>query len=161
MRRAVAVAAVLLAVLVVAAGAGTKLPADVDAALRSAKYVYVQSERKSGEWSKPAEIWFHAENDAVYVATRPTSWRVRRIGWKRPKARIAVGKPDGPTFIARGELVKGDKALQDRLMADYAKKYEDGWSRFEQDFRKGFESGDRVIVRYTPEASADASKPKK
>ncbi len=159
MRRAVAAPGVLLAVLLVAAGAA-KLPADVDAALRTAKYVYVQSERKSGDWSKPAEIWFHAENGAVYVATRPTSWRVRRIGWKRTKARIAVGKPDGPTFVARGELVKGDKALEDRLMADYAKKYADGWSRFEQDFRKGFESGDRVIVRYTPDASAGASKPK-
>lgn len=157
MRRAVAVVGVLLAVPLLAAGATATLPADVDAALRSAKYVYLQSERKTGEWSKPAEIWFHAENGAVYVATRPTSWRVRRIGWKRTKARIAVGKPDGPTFVARGELVKGDRALQDRLMADYAKKYADGWSRFEQDFRNGFASGDRVIVRYTPEASSGAS----
>jgi hypothetical protein len=147
MRRAV----VFVAVLLVAAGAAAKLPADVDAALRDAKYVYVQSERKTGEWSKPAEIWFHAENGAVYVATRPTSWRVRRIGWKRTKARIAVGKADGPSFAAKGELVKGDRALEDRIMADYAKKYPDGWVKFEQSFRDGFKSGDRVVVRYTPE----------
>jgi hypothetical protein len=147
MRRAVA----LVGVLLVAAGALAKLPPDVDAALRDAKYVYVQSERKTGEWSKPAEIWFHHEDGTVYVATRPTSWRVRRIGWKRAKARIAVGKPDGPSFVAKGELVKGDRALEDRLMADYAKKYPEGWGKFEQAFRDGFKSGDRVVVRYTPE----------
>ena len=147
MRRAIT----LLAVLLVAAGAVAKLPPDVDAALRDAKYVYVQSERKTGEWSKPAEIWFHAESGKVYVATRPTSWRVRRIGWKRTKARVAVGKPDGPTFQAKADVVKGDRALEDRLMADYAKKYPDGWSKFEKDFRDGFKSGERVVVRYTPE----------
>ena len=146
MRRAVA-----LLTLLAAGVAAAKLPADVDAALRDAKYVYVQSERKTGEWSKAAEIWFHAENGTVYVATRPTSWRVRRIGWKRTKARIAVGKPDGPSFVAKGDLVKGDRALEDRLMADYAKKYPEGWEKFAQAFRDGFKSGDRVIVRYTPE----------
>jgi hypothetical protein len=147
MRRAVA----FLTVLLVAAGAAAKLPAGVEAALRDAKYVYVQSERKTGDWSKPSEIWFHHEDGKVYVATRPTSWRVRRIGWKRTKARVAVGKPDGPSFVARGDLVKGDRALEDRLMADYAKKYPEGWGKFEQAFRDGFKSGDRVVVRYTPE----------
>lgn len=157
MRRAVAVVPAVLAVLLVGASTG-KLSPDVHAALGTAKYVYVQSERKTGEWGKPAEIWFHAEDDTVYVASRPTSWRVRRVGWKRTKARIAVGKPDGPSFVARGELVKGDRALEDRLMADYAKKYPDGWGKFEQAFRDGFKSGDRVIVRYTPDASSDAAK---
>jgi hypothetical protein len=110
----------------------------------------VQSERKSGEWSKPAEIWFFYEDGKVYVGTRPTSWRVRRIGWKRTKARVAVGKVDGPSFEATAELVKGDRALEDRMMAAYAKKYPDGWAKYEQNFRDGFKSGDRVIVRYTP-----------
>jgi hypothetical protein len=146
MSRAVALVAVLVAV----SSAAADLPADVDKALREATYVYVQSERKTGDWSKPAEIWFHYENGAVYLATRPTSWRVRRIGWKRTKARIAVGKPDGPSFEATGSLVKGDRALEDRLMADYAKKYPERWSSFEQAFRDGFKSGDRVIVRYAP-----------
>lgn len=146
MRRAIAVGLVLLAV--VAARAGLK--PEVEKALREATFVYVQSERKTGEWSKPAEIWFHFEEGKVYVATRPTSWRVRRIGWKRAKARVAVGKADGPAFEARAELVK-DPALENRLMADYAKKYPDGWVKFEQAFRDGFKSGDRVVVRYTPE----------
>jgi hypothetical protein len=146
MRRAWIVAAVL----VLAVGVHAGLAPEIDKALREATYVYVQSERKTGEWSKPAEIWFHYEDGKVYVGTRPTSWRVRRIGWKRTKARIAVGKQDGPAFEARGALVK-DAALEERLMADYAKKYPDGWTKFEKSFRDGFKSGDRVVVRYTPE----------
>src|SRR5512147_3233841 len=123
-------------VLAVAAWAAAGLAPDVERALRDATYVYVQSERKSGEWSKPAEIWFHYEDGKVYVATRPSSWRVRRIGWKRAKARIAVGKPDGPAFEATGALVK-DAAVEGRLMDDYAKKYPDRWPKFAEDFRAG------------------------
>jgi hypothetical protein len=142
-------AVVLVLTLVASRGAAAGFPPAVDEALPRAKYVYVQSERKTGEWSKPAEIWFHTDAGRVCVATRPMSWRVRRIGWKRTKARIAVGRPDGPTFEARGALVK-DRALEDRLMADFAKKYPEGWPKFEQAFREGFKSGERVVVCYTP-----------
>ena len=140
----------LVAVLHSASGvAGAGLTPELEKALGAAHYVYVQSERKTGEWSKPAEIWFHFEGGKVYVATRPTSWRVRRIGWKRTKARVAVGSVDGPAFEATAALVK-DPALETRLMADYAKKYPEGWAKFEASFREGFKSGDRVVVRYTP-----------
>lgn len=145
MHRAVALALTLL--FTTTAGAG--LTPELDRALRDATYVYIQSERKTGEWSKPAEIWFHVADGKVYVGTRPTSWRVRRIGWKRAKARIAVGKPDGPAFEATAEVVK-DPALEARLMEDFAKKYPDGWKKHEQGFRDGFKSGDRVLIRYTP-----------
>src|SRR5262245_56160983 len=140
----------LVVLLLLVTGAHAGLSPDLDKGLREATYVYVQSERKTGEWSKPAEIWFYYADGAVYVATRPTSWRVRRIGWKRTKARIAVGKPTGPAFEARGQLVK-DAELERRLMADYAKKYPDGWVKYEKAFLDGFKSGDRVVVRYTPE----------
>jgi len=86
----------------------------------------------------------------VYVGTRPTAWRVKRIGWKRSKARIAVGKVDGPSFVAKAEVVK-DPDVERRMMEDYAKKYPDGWKTHEQAFRDGFKSGERVLVRYTPE----------
>ncbi len=137
-------------VLAVASAASATLTPELDKALREAPYVYVQSQRKTGEWSKPAEIWFHFEDGKVYVATRPTSWRVRRIGWKRTKARIAVGKADGPSFQATGALVK-NPALETRIMDDYAKKYPERWKGFEQSFRDGFTSGDRVVVCYTPQ----------
>jgi hypothetical protein len=144
-RLAVSTALVLLA----AALAAAALPPEVDRALRESKFVYIQSERKSGELGKAAEIWFYYDGKSVYVGTRPTSWRVRRIKAKRAKARIAVGKQDGPAFQAKGELVH-DAAVEEKLMAEYAHKYPDGWSKFADAFREGFKSGDRVLVRYTP-----------
>jgi hypothetical protein len=135
--------------LLVATVAPAGLTPELERALGEATYVYLQSERKDGGWSKPAEIWFHVADGKVYVGTRPTSWRVRRIGWKRSRARIAVGKPYGPAFEATGEVVK-DPALEARLMESFAKKYPEGWKRHEQAFREGFKTGDRVLVRYTP-----------
>jgi hypothetical protein len=141
--------AALALTLALAAGAGAAPSPELDRALRAAKYVYIQSERKSGELGKPAEIWFYYDGTSVYVGTPPTSWRVRRLKHGRQKARIAVGKADGPTFEARGEVVH-DAALEQRLMDDYAHKYPEGWARFADKFRDGFKSGERVLVRYTP-----------
>ena len=138
---------VLLATLVTTAAAA--LSPDVDRALHDAKYVYIQSERKSGQLGKPAEIWFYYDGKAVYVGTPPTSWRVRRIKAGRKKAHIAVGKADGPAFDATGEVVK-DAATEQKLMDEYARKYPEGWARFADKFREGFKSGERVLVRYTP-----------
>lgn len=122
---------------------------ELDRALRESKYVYIQSERKSGEFSRPAEIWFFYDGGAVYVGTKPDSWRVRRIKAGRKRARIAVGKSDGPSFEAVGEL-RRDAAVEERLLEAFAKKYPDGWSRFADSFRQGFKTGDRVLVRYAP-----------
>ena len=139
------VAAGLAAAMLSIAAAAT----DVAQALASAKYVYIQSQRKSGDLGTPAEIWFFADGETVYVGTRPTSWRVRRIKAGRPKARIAIGKVDGPAFDATGEIVH-DKALEERMMDAYAKKYPDRWPSYADAFRDGFKSGDRVLVRYRP-----------
>lgn len=139
----------LALVLALAVGVGAALSPEVDKALRDGKYVYIQSERKSGALGKAAEIWFHYDGKAVYVGTPPTSWRVRRLKKGRKRARIAVGKADGPAFDATGEVVH-DAATEKALMDDYAKKYPEGWSRFADKFRDGFKSGDRVLVRYTP-----------
>lgn len=142
-----------LATLVLAAAlAGAAIAAltpALEQALRDSTYVYVQSERKSGELGRPAEIWFSWDAGAVWVGTRATSWRVRRIKAGRTRARIAVGKTDGPSFEATGALVK-DAAVERRLMEEFARKYPEGWVRHAEGFRKGFETGERVLVRYTP-----------
>ena len=141
--------AVPIPALVFAAVAAAALSPELERSLKESKYVYVQSERKSGALGKPAEIWFFYDGTAVYVGTRPTSWRVRRIKAGRRRAHIAVGKPDGPAFDATGELVH-DAAIEQRLLEAYAKKYPEGWTRFADSFREGFKTGDRVLVRYTP-----------
>lgn len=135
--------------LIAISAAAEALAPDVEKALGSAKYVYIQSERKSGDLGKPAEIWFLWEDGAVWVGTRPASWRVRRIKAGRTRARIAVGAPDGPSFVARGALAK-DPAREQRLMDAFARKYPDRWPTYATQFREGFGSGDRVLVRYTP-----------
>jgi hypothetical protein len=146
MRRSASLAVVFTLVTAAAAAA---LSPDVDRALHDAKYVYIQSERKSGQLGKPAEIWFYYDGKAVYVGTPPTSWRVRRLKAGRKKAHIAVGKADGPAFDATGEVVK-DAAAEQKMMDEYARKYPEGWARFADKFREGFKSGERVLVRYTP-----------
>jgi hypothetical protein len=144
MSRRLVVLALALAVTAAAA-----LSPELDRALRESKYVYIQSARKSGELGKPAEIWFYYDGAAVLVGTRPASWRVRRIKWGRKRARIAVGKADGPAFEATGEVVH-DPALEQRLMEEFARKYGESWSRFADNFKSGFKNGERVLVRYRP-----------
>ena len=140
---------VILLALVLVSGVAAALSADLERALRESQYVYVQSERQSGAFGKPAEIWFMYDGGAVLVGTPPTSWRVKRIKAGRKRARIAVGKVDGPAFDAKGELVH-DAAVEQRLLEEFGRKYPEGWKRFADRFREGFKSGDRVVVRYTP-----------
>ena len=135
--------------LVLVSAAWAALSPELDRALRESKYIYIQSERKTHDLGKPAEIWFYYDGKAVYVGTPPTSWRVRRIKAGRTKAHIAVGKADGPGFDATGEVVH-DAAVEQKLMDEYARKYPEGWARFADKFRDGFKNGDRVLVRYTP-----------
>jgi hypothetical protein len=142
-------AAGLLVLVLAAAGAAAALSPELDRALRESAYVYVQSERKSGDLGKPAEIWFYYDGQAVWVGTRPTSWRVRRARAGRRRARIAVGRADGPAFEATAE-VRRDPATEEKLMAEFARKYPEGWTRHATSFREGFRSGERVLVRYTP-----------
>lgn len=142
------VVALTVSLLAAAAGAAD-LPAATRDALSTSKYVYIASSRKDGKLSKPAEIWFMYRDGAVYVASPPTTWRVRRLKAGRTQARIAVGKADGPSFTATGAIVN-EPAAQAALLETYAKKYPDGWAQFEEKFRNGFKDGSRVLIKYTP-----------
>ena len=145
--------AALLLVLLVAAAAPTRgeaaLSAEMQKQLGESKYVYIQSQRKDGSFSKPAEIWFFVHDGSVYVASRKTTWRVRRLKAGHNEARIHVFKPDGPSFDAVGQAV-ADKAQWQLLFDAYAKKYTDGWTTFEKNFRQGSEDGSYVLIKYTP-----------
>ncbi len=136
--------------------AGSRGLADVSPAIKTelanSKYIYIATTRKNGSLSKPAEIWFMYHNGAVYVASPPTAWRVRRIKKGRSQAKIAVGKPDGPSFMATGAIVN-EPDVYPTLFETYAKKYPDGWSKFEDNFRKGLKDGSRVLIKYTPKDS--------
>jgi hypothetical protein len=126
-----------------------ELSPETKAALANSTYVYIASTRKNGSLSKPAEIWFLYRDGAVYVGTPPTTWRARRIKAGRTQAKIWVGKADGPSFMATGAIVN-DPAAQQAMLEAYAKKYPDGWSKFEEKFRSGFKDGTRVLIKYKP-----------
>jgi hypothetical protein len=123
---------------------------DQQKALDSAKYVYIQSTRKDGKLSKPAEIWFFHHKGAVWVCSPTSTHRVKRIKAGQTKAKIAIGKPDGPSFNAKGSLVK-DEEVNKVLFETYAKKYGDGWPKYEKDFKEGLISGKRTLVKYEAE----------
>ncbi len=143
--------AVLLVTLLVT-GAQADLSPATKADLASSKYVYISTTRKNGSLSKPAEIWFLYHNGAVYVASPPTTWRVRRIKSGRTQAKIAVGKPDGPSFMATGALVN-EPDVHPVLFETYAKKYGGDWSKYEEKFRTGLKDGSRVLIKFTPKDS--------
>lgn len=125
------------------------LSPELQKALDSSKYVYIQSERKGGALGKPAEIWFMQHDGAVWVASPVTTHRVKRIQAGQKKAKIAVGKPDGPSFDATGSVVK-DAEVNKVLFDAFAKKYADGWSSYEKQFRDGLADGSRALIKYEP-----------
>lgn len=150
------VAALLVVAALAAPGAAAALSSDVERALATSPYVYVATERKAGGFGTPAEIWFMWDAGAVWVASPPTSWRAKRIRHGRTKARIAVGRRDGPTFAADGAIVR-DPAVYEKLFAVFAKKYPDGWPTYEARFRDGLRDGSRVLIRYRPVVAGTAA----
>ena len=143
------IAAALLLVTSLVATAAQALAPDLEKALESSTYAYIASTRKDGTLSKPAEIWYLWHKGALYVATPKTTWRVRRIEAGRPQAKIWVGKPDGPSFVATGALVNSPE-INAVMFETFAKKYADHWKSYEERFRTGLKDGSRVLVRYTP-----------
>ncbi|MGH7823497.1 MAG: hypothetical protein ACREQ9_27360 [Candidatus Binatia bacterium] len=149
------VAAALLVPVVVTllllppAPAAAALPPEISSALAESEYVYIATTRKDGSLGRPAEIWFFFHEGSVYVSSPKTTWRVRRIQDGRPAAKISVGKPEGPSFSAVGEIV-ADASMNEPLMNAFAKKYPERWSTWAEKFRQQLADGSRVVVRYAP-----------
>lgn len=146
--RARAIAAVAVALLLPLAAPAALSP-EIVRALESSPYVYISSTRKDGTLGAPAEIWFLWHDGAVYVGTRPTSWRVKRIQAGRTQAKIAVGSVNGPSFMATGSLV-ADPKIDAKILETFAKKYPDRWATHADSFREGFKDRSRVVVKYVP-----------
>ena len=150
--------AVALIACTASAVAAADVAPEIERALASSPYVYIATERKGGGFGSPAEIWFMWDQGAVWVASPSTTWRAKRLQAGRTAARIAVGSKDGPTFTAKGSFVR-DPAAYERLFTTFAKKYPEGWPKYEARFREGLQDGSRVLMRYQPVATAPASSP--
>lgn len=144
-----AIVTLLVSAFTVPAWSGSLSP-ELQKALESSKYIYVQSTRGNGELSKPAEIWFMVHNGAVWLCSPVTTHRVKRIQAGKTEAKIAVGKSDGPSFKAKGSLVK-DPEVNKALFEAYAKKYAGDWTSYEKKFHEGLADGSRTLVKYDPE----------
>ena len=59
--------------------------------------------------------------------------------------------------MATGALVS-DPGGNRRCSKTYAKKYPDGWSKFDENFRSGFKDGTRVVIKYTPNELAQSQR---
>jgi len=140
----------LIGLLFVSAARAGELPKNLQDALASSTFVYISSTRKDGTLSTPAEIWFLWHQGSVYVASAPTTWRVRRIRWGRPGAKIWIGTRNGPSFMATGAIVN-EPEVHPILFETFARKYGAGWKRWEESFRDGLADGGRVLIRYRPD----------
>ena len=144
---------------------GAKLPEATVRLLELSPLVYISPLRKDGtESTCHAEIWYAWIDGAVIVNTRPDGWRARAVARGQDRARIWVGDHgrwkshlgpdnqgfrDAPSFEAVGRLEK-DKALLEKQLAAYVKKYGADFDRWHDEMRDGIDKGTRILIRYEP-----------
>lgn len=137
--------------------------AEVGVLLEKSSFVYVSPLLASGAESRcHGEVWYGWLDGAVVLITSKDAWKAQALVRGRDTARIWVGDHgrvggltgsekfrQAPSFDARAGATR-DAALLDRLMRLYRTKYPDEISSWEPRMRSGFESGERVLIRYEP-----------
>jgi hypothetical protein len=132
-------------------------------ALQTSPYVYVSPLRSDGSESRcHGEVWFGWIDDAVVLNTAPTTWKGRALEKGLLRTRIWVGDYGraggvlgsekfraGPSFDALASRVT-DRAVNEGLLAIYDEKYPGSIDRWRDKMRQGFESGERIAIRYAP-----------
>ena len=134
------------------------MTADVEAALRRAKRLYLTTYAASGR-SGTVPVWFTQRDGALYFTTVRGSLKAARIA-ATGRARVAVGAVDGPAFEARAEWVEGRSDLAAALLADYRTKYPLAVRLFMgRRIRRRLASRESVLVRLTPVSSPESPGP--
>lgn len=147
-----------------AAAAQPELPDATRRLLETSGFVYVSPLLADGSESTcHGEVWFAWLDGAVVLITARDTWKARALRRGRERARIWVGDhgrwdrllgtndafrraPHFDAGVSRSE----DAALLDRLMERYREKYPDEIASWEPRMRRGFERGDRWLLRYRP-----------
>ena len=122
------------------------------AQLRTAKEIYLSTQRKSGEWGSAAPVWFWYTDEVIYLTASPSSYKAKRILDGRTAVRIAVGSRDGPVFTGKAELFT-DAAIVERMGEAYNNKYWLAWLGFARPRVSRVESGKTVAIKVTPDAT--------
>jgi PPOX class probable F420-dependent enzyme len=137
-----------LAILALAvAAAAAAFPPGVAEALRTAKHVYVATQRADGTRSKAVPVWFMVDGDAILFTTGPDSHKVRRIRRGSPLF-VAVERADGPSFVGRAEVLQ-DAELAARMAPVYSDKYWIAWLGLFRPNPDRVRAGKTLIVRVT------------
>ena len=146
-----------------------RLAPETVALLERSGFVYVSPLLRGGSESTcHGEVWYGWLDGAVLLVTASTSWKARARQRGLDRARVWVGDHgrwnrmlgtsdafrQAPSFEARVALSR-DEDLLDRLMGQYREKYPDEIGRWEDRFRSGFASGERVLLRYEPVAASE------
>lgn len=124
-------------------------PSSFAVQIARAKEIYVATERKNGARSNAAPVWFGIVDNVIYFATKPDSYKARRIGRGSP-AWVSVQGKHGPFIKLKATLVK-DPAIADRLGELYAQKYWMAWAGLYRPGAEKIADGSNVLIRLAPE----------
>lgn len=131
------------------AHAGETFDPEIDAALKTASYLYIATKRLNGEWSTVAPVWFMYDGEALYFTTSPTSHKAHRIHRGSP-VRVWVGSKDGPVFEGQAQFIRGNPDLVKRMAEVYRQKYWLAWLGFFVPRPRQVGAGKIVVVKVTP-----------
>lgn len=163
----VGAAAALLLPRAARAEAKPALPEATLALLDASGFVYVSPLRRDGSESTcHGEVWYGWLDGTVVINTRRGTWKAKALEQGLDRARIWVGDhgrwkrplPGGspneafraaPSFEAKARF-ETDRAVNERLMALFEKKYPAEFGRWREDMTTGFFSGHRKLIRYEP-----------
>jgi PPOX class probable F420-dependent enzyme len=129
-----------------------QFPAEVNAALAAASYIYLTTYSPSGKpGTVPTWCWLH--EGAVYFTTKRASLKARRIA-RDGHVTVHVGRKDGPAFAGHAALVEDRPDLETAILEAYRRKYRflvPLWmGRY---IRNGLRARTSVLVRILPRAN--------
>ena len=130
-------------------------------AIGKSPLVYISPLKSDGQESAcHGEVWFVKDGSDLLVVTTPERWRAAAIEKGLGSARLWVGdhgswkKSQGkyeqsPSCLAAARL-DGTPETRTRALAEFGVKYSAEWSKWGPKFSEGLSSGERVLIRYTP-----------
>jgi hypothetical protein len=134
--------------------------------LEKSPYVYVSPLKRDGaESTCHGEVWFAWIDGTFVVNSRRGTWKVKALEQGLDRARVWVGDHgrwksalglgrneafrQAPSFETKARF-ETDRAVLDRLIAIFDKKYAGEFAQWREDMQTGFYSGKRKLIRYEP-----------
>ena len=119
-------------------------------ALSRADLVFIATVRKSGRQSRAAPVWFTTgpDGNSILIQTEHTTWKAKRIMRGSPVL-VWIGKPDGPAFIGKAEIIS-DRVIQNKILTDFGQKYLQNRLLGMGPSQAEFDSGEQLAIEIVP-----------